>query len=175
MQMVSIRVPYIDLQNTKIFDPYLFGFDTLVSQMGAEVLKAGRCEGGVFQMQITALTGLLRNGNQMHKRLVIAIHPRPAEGKIRARPLLKPKNVSIPIDHHLELVGAKVYVIKSGNIHLDFFLSSFRITSFRPDQTASTAQTLTSTRPIGKHISRIVSSVISVSTLEAFFGQLTQI
>jgi ribosomal protein L2 len=39
----------------------------------------------------------------------------------------------------------------------------------------STAQTFTSTRPIGSAILRITSSVMSVGTLEAFFGQLIQI
>ena len=48
--------------------------------------------------------------------------------------------------------------------------SDFRITSFKPDHTASTAQTLISTSPIGKQISRITSSVTSVATPEAFFG-----
>src|SRR6185369_8226486 len=50
-----------------------------------------------------------------------------------------------------------------------------RTTSLRPDQVASTAQTFTSTRPIGRQTSRITSSVMSVGTFDAFFGQLTQI
>lgn len=37
-----------------------------------------------------------------------------------------------------------------------------------------TAQTLMSTNPRGRQTSRIVSSVMSVGTLEAFFGQETQ-
>ena len=45
------------------------------------------------------------------------------------------------------------------------------MTSLRPDQTSSTAATFTSTRPIGKTMSRIVSSVMSVGRLAAFFGQ----
>ncbi len=49
------------------------------------------------------------------------------------------------------------------------------MTSFKPDQTWLTAQTLTSTNPSGKASSRIVSSVMSVGTLAAFFGQDTQI
>ena len=53
-------------------------------------------------------------------------------------------------------------------------LFSRRIISLRPDQISSTAQTLTSTRPIGRATSRITSSVMSVGTLEAFLGQLIQ-
>jgi hypothetical protein len=49
-----------------------------------------------------------------------------------------------------------------------------RFINFSPDQVSSTAQTFTSTNPIGRHISRIVSSVMSVGTFDAFFGQLTQ-
>ena len=40
--------------------------------------------------------------------------------------------------------------------------------------TASTAATFTSTRPVGRSTSRIVSSVMSVNTLLAFFGQEIQ-
>ena len=54
-------------------------------------------------------------------------------------------------------------------------LFSLRMTNFKPDQTLSTAQTLMSTRPIGKATSRMVSSVMSVGTLEDLFGQETQI
>jgi hypothetical protein len=54
-------------------------------------------------------------------------------------------------------------------------LFSFRTTSFNPDQTASTAQTLISTSPIGNATSLIVSSVMSVGTLDDFFGHDTQI
>src|SRR5687768_13732633 len=50
----------------------------------------------------------------------------------------------------------------------------FRITSFSPDQISSTAQTFTSTSPIGSATSRITSSVRSVRTPLAFFGQDTQ-
>src|SRR5258708_1223290 len=53
--------------------------------------------------------------------------------------------------------------------------SSFRNTSFRPDQTSVTAHTLMSTKPRGSATSRIVSSVMSVGTFAAFFGQDTQI
>jgi hypothetical protein len=53
--------------------------------------------------------------------------------------------------------------------------SSFRITSFRPDHTSSTAHTFTSTSPSGNASSRTVSSVMSVATFDAFFGQETQI
>src|SRR5687768_10170420 len=52
--------------------------------------------------------------------------------------------------------------------------SDLRKTSLSPDQISSTAQTLTSTRPNGSATSRIVSSVMSVATFEAFLGQLTQ-
>src|SRR5260221_11860886 len=56
-----------------------------------------------------------------------------------------------------------------------FLLFSFLMTSFSPDQVSSTAHTLTSTSPRGSATSRIVSSVMSVGTLEDFFGQDTQI
>src|SRR6185312_14361228 len=52
--------------------------------------------------------------------------------------------------------------------------SSFRITSLRPDQTSLTAQTFTSTNPSGSATSLTVSSVMSVATFDAFFGQETQ-
>ena len=51
---------------------------------------------------------------------------------------------------------------------------SSRITSFKPDQTSSTAHTFTSTSPSGNASARIVSSVISVGRFDAFFGQDTQ-
>lgn len=54
------------------------------------------------------------------------------------------------------------------------YRNSLRITSFSADQIASTAQILISTKPIGKQISRMIFSLISVGTFEAFFGQLTQ-
>jgi len=53
------------------------------------------------------------------------------------------------------------------------FRSETRITSFNPDHTSLTAQTLISTKPSGRAISRIVSSVISVGTFELFFGHET--
>src|SRR6516162_5674062 len=52
---------------------------------------------------------------------------------------------------------------------------STRITSFSPDQVSSTAHTFTSTSPSGNASVRTTSSEISVGTLEAFFGQDTQI
>lgn len=48
------------------------------------------------------------------------------------------------------------------------------MTSFNPDQTSLTAQTLISTNLRGSAISRMVSSVMSVSTPEDFFGHDTQ-
>src|SRR5215813_12134274 len=42
-----------------------------------------------------------------------------------------------------------------------------------PDQTSSIAQTLLSTRPVGRATSRTTSSVMSVGTLAARFGQAT--
>jgi len=51
--------------------------------------------------------------------------------------------------------------------------SSFRMTSFRPDQISVTAHTLTSINPSGLAKARIVSSLISVATFEDFFGQDT--
>src|SRR5579862_575620 len=50
-----------------------------------------------------------------------------------------------------------------------------RTTSFSPDQVSSTAHTLISTSPSGRATSRTTSSLMSVATREAFFGQLTQI
>ena len=55
------------------------------------------------------------------------------------------------------------------------YRSSFRIISFSPDQTSSTAQTFISTSPSGKAIWRTTSSVTSVATPEPFFGQDTHI
>ena len=49
------------------------------------------------------------------------------------------------------------------------------MTSLRPDQISLTAATFTSTSPIGNTTSRITSSVMSVSTLLAFFGHEIQI
>jgi hypothetical protein len=48
------------------------------------------------------------------------------------------------------------------------------MTSFSPDQTSLTAQTFTSTKPRGSASLRMVSSTMSVGTLEDFFGQETQ-
>src|SRR5580698_4432650 len=42
--------------------------------------------------------------------------------------------------------------------------------NFNPDHTLSTAQTFMSTRPIGRTILRIASSVISLATPEVFLG-----
>src|SRR5215207_3371620 len=64
-------------------------------------------------------------------------------------------------------------VVRNGGDLLHSARSSLRIISFNPDHLVSTAQTLTSTRPIGSTTSRIVSSVMSVGTFAAFFGQLT--
>src|ERR1044071_5874080 len=61
-----------------------------------------------------------------------------------------------------------------GQLAPDFMRSLLRMTSFSPDQTSHTAHTLTSTKPSGRASSRIVSSVMSVSTLAAFFGPDTQ-
>lgn len=49
------------------------------------------------------------------------------------------------------------------------------MTSFRLDQVASMAQTLTSTKPIGSTTSRITFSVRSVRTPLVRLGQATQI
>jgi hypothetical protein len=61
-------------------------------------------------------------------------------------------------------------IVRSG-IHR----SSFRNTSLRPDQMSLTAHTLMSTKQRGSATWRIVSSVMSVGTFAAFFGQDTQI
>ena len=50
---------------------------------------------------------------------------------------------------------------------------ALRFISFGQTQVASMAQTFTWTSPIGKQMSRMVSSVMSVETFAAFFGQLT--
>src|SRR5438045_1843786 len=66
----------------------------------------------------------------------------------------------------------------SGSLHRlvrPAYRSSFRIISFSPDQTSSTAQTFISTSPSGKAIWRTTSSVTSVATPELFFGQDTHI
>ena len=52
--------------------------------------------------------------------------------------------------------------------------SLLRTTSFSPDQVSSTAHTLMSTSPSGSASARMTSSVMSVLTPEACFGQLTQ-
>src|SRR5262245_56981883 len=67
----------------------------------------------------------------------------------------------------------------SGNItgqggRAGYFLLDFRITSFSPDHTSSTAHTLMSTNPSGSASSRTVSSLMSVATFEDFFGHETQ-
>jgi hypothetical protein len=43
-----------------------------------------------------------------------------------------------------------------------------------PDQVSSIAATFTSTRPVGRKMSRSTSSVMSVFTFEAFLGQENQ-
>ena len=48
--------------------------------------------------------------------------------------------------------------------------SSLRITSCKPDQVSLTAQTFTSTNPIGRTIDRMASSLTSDGTFEAFLG-----
>ena len=48
--------------------------------------------------------------------------------------------------------------------------SSFRTTNFKPDHTSVAAHSFMSTKPSGKAVSRIVSSVMSVGTFEDFFG-----
>src|SRR5262249_54962269 len=72
--------------------------------------------------------------------------------------------------------SSKIRVIRG--IELDYFLglgrSLTRITKRSPDQVSSTAQTLLSTRPACKPISRTRSSVKSVGTPEAFLGQAIQ-
>src|SRR6476619_6879768 len=56
-----------------------------------------------------------------------------------------------------------------------FFGRSFsRKTNLSPDQTSSTAQTLTSTIPFAIPISRTTFSVKSVATPDAFFGHEIQ-
>lgn len=49
------------------------------------------------------------------------------------------------------------------------------ITSFNPDQVASTAHTLISTSPFFKAVVLTISYVISVATFEDFLGHDTQI
>ena len=54
-----------------------------------------------------------------------------------------------------------------------FQRKALRTTSFRPDHTMLTAQTLMSPQPSGRASSRAMSSVMSVATLDAFLGQHT--
>src|SRR2546430_3087948 len=61
----------------------------------------------------------------------------------------------------------------SSHLFFDFRFSR-RIINFNPDHGSSTAQTLMSTNPSGKAISRITSSVTSVEIPEDFFGHETQ-
>src|SRR5262249_16825552 len=77
--------------------------------------------------------------------------------------------------------GAPEILLPNGALHSleapseadDYQRSSFRTTSFSPDQTSVTAHTLMSTKPSGRATSRTVSSVMSVGTFAAFFGQDT--
>jgi hypothetical protein len=55
------------------------------------------------------------------------------------------------------------------------YLSVLRLTIFNPLQISLTAQTFTSTHPVGKTIPRIVSSVISVGIFADFLYQEIQI
>src|SRR6516165_1223665 len=69
---------------------------------------------------------------------------------------------------------SSVEVTKGGECsRLTYVRWSFRITSFRPDQTSLTAHTLMSTKPSGNATSLIVSSVMSVATFDDFFGHET--
>src|SRR5207244_10386179 len=70
------------------------------------------------------------------------------------------------------LSGARVEgVYVCGRPHLRSFA---RYTSFSPDHVSSTAQTFTSTRPWAKATARTTSSVRSVVTPAARFGQEIQ-
>lgn len=60
-------------------------------------------------------------------------------------------------------------------IQLNQLLSATGITNFSPDHISSTAQTLISTSPFCKAKLRMISSVMSVTTFDAFFGQDIQI
>ena len=62
---------------------------------------------------------------------------------------------------------------RPGMSALELGRSSLRRTSFRPDQVASIAQTLTSTQPTGSATSRTAPSLMSVVTPEARLGQAT--
>src|ERR1700730_6915450 len=72
--------------------------------------------------------------------------------------------------HHFVKLLRHRRLDSSGN-----FRFSFLMTSFRPDQTSSTAQTLMSTSPSGSATSLMVSSVMSVGTFDDFLGHDTQI
>lgn len=67
-------------------------------------------------------------------------------------------------------IGLAVY----GALTMQWYIHIFSNYSFRPDQISSTAQTFTSTKPKSRAISRMVSWVISVGTLAAFFGHDAQ-
>src|SRR5688572_25751176 len=68
---------------------------------------------------------------------------------------------------------SSTYDLRPTSYQLDSPLSLRRMTSFSPDQTSLTAHTLISTNPSGSATSRMVPSVISVGTLEAFLGHDT--
>ena len=69
------------------------------------------------------------------------------------------------------ILAATLFAVGYSALLLRFF---FLMTNFKPDHTSLTAQTLISTRPSGSATSLIVSSVISVGTLDDFFGHETQ-
>src|SRR5688572_424525 len=78
--------------------------------------------------------------------------------------------VTTPISHPQLDLRPTTYQLPATSYQLDSPLSLRRMTSFSPDQTSLTAHTLISTNPSGSATSRMVSSVISVGTLEAFLG-----
>ena len=73
----------------------------------------------------------------------------------------------VPEDHPLGPIRCMV------NGVLMFLRFIFRITSFRSDQTSSTAQTLISTSPRGSAAALISSPETSVGSPEDFLGQDT--
>ncbi len=92
----------------------------------------------------------------------------PVAGKSERR-----QNLAIKLSRSREIFYAQVNMVKMACFHFRVVDCRFsrRTINFRPDQVSSTAQTYVSTNPSGKATARITSSVISVETLAAFFGQ----
>ena len=100
--------------------------------------------------------------------------PGPHRPGPRARPPAHRPRPAPPPHHQIDLAetapAPSCRKIAALGFRLPYFRSLFRITSFSPDHTASTAHTFTSTNPSGRQTSRTVSSVMSVATPEPPFS-----